>query len=131
MNVPNEAEKAALIAELQQADIKHTPENIVRIAKTSDGKIVFLETGNSGSGLQHILRNHVLQFADKGISRDQIPNAIIIAITQGRVIGFQGKTTPTPRPIYEFTFDGETKYLAVQIGDNGYIVSANPTSNIP
>lgn len=131
MNPPNEAEKALLIAELQQAGIKHTPENIVRIAKISDGKIVFLETGTLGSGLQHILRNHALQFADKGISQNQIPDAVIIAITQGRIIGFQGKTTPTPRPIYEFIFNGETKYLAVQIGDNGYIVSANPTSKIP
>jgi len=33
-------EKAALIAELQLAGIKYTPEKIVRIAKTLDNKIV-------------------------------------------------------------------------------------------
>jgi hypothetical protein len=36
-----------LIAELQQSGIRHTPKNIVWITKQFDGKIVFLETGNT------------------------------------------------------------------------------------
>ena len=48
------------------------------------------------------------------------------AVTQGQIVAYQGVNHPTPRPIYQFTFKGETKYLAVQISENGYIVSANP-----
>jgi len=129
-NESSEVEKAALIAELKQREIKHTPENIICIAKTSDGKIVFLEVGNLGSGLQHILRNHILQFADQGIPQNQIPDAIITALTQGQIVGYQGKAHQTPRPIYEFVFNGETKYLAVQVANNGYIVSANPSGQL-
>ena len=54
-------EKAALIAELQEAGIKHSPEKIVRVAKKHDGTIVFLEEGKGGkrgSGLAHILEKH-------------------------------------------------------------------------
>ena len=128
MSLPDE-EKFTLIAELQQARIKHTPENIVRIAKNPDGKIVFLEEGNAKTGLQHILRNHILEFAEQGISPEQIPDAIMTAVTQGQMVGFQGKTSSTPRTVYELTFNGETKYMAVQVSENGYIVSANPRSS--
>ncbi|MDF5715336.1 MAG: hypothetical protein PUP93_16000 [Rhizonema sp. NSF051] len=47
----SDIEKAALIVELSQAGIKHTPEKIVRIAKLADGKIVFLEKGDDRRGL--------------------------------------------------------------------------------
>ncbi|CBN57529.1 MULTISPECIES: hypothetical protein [Kamptonema] len=59
----NESEKSALIAELQEAGIKHTPEHIIRIARQADGKIVFLETGDKQRGLEHILEK-AEQFAN-------------------------------------------------------------------
>jgi hypothetical protein len=123
-------EKDRLIAELRQAGIKHSPQNIIKIAKTSDGKIVFLETGNLASGLQHILNKHGLEFAEQGILIDQIPGAIMIAVIQGEIVGFQGRRNKNSRPIYQFTFENQTKYMAVQVASNGYIVSANPRSNI-
>lgn len=125
-NEPNET--GALIAELRQAGIKHSPEQIVRIARTPDGKIVFLETGNLDAGLEHILKNHALEFLELGISPEELPDAIIIAIVEGQIIGFQGKSNKRPRAIYQFDFKGETKYMAVQVSTNGYIVSANPRS---
>ncbi len=132
LNLPNdlhELEKAALIAELQQLGIKHSPENIIRIAKTIEGKIVFLETGNFSSGMRHILREHTLEFAEQGISQEEISDAIMVAVTQGQIVSYQGVNHPTPRPIYQFTFKGEIKMMAVQVSDNGYIVSANPRSS--
>ncbi|WP_238361126.1 hypothetical protein [Iningainema tapete] len=84
----DEAEKTALMKELSQLGIKHTPEKIVRIAKQADGKIVFLEEGNTEAGLQHILENHSEQFTDLGIELNQIPDAVIAAITQGRIVGY-------------------------------------------
>ncbi|MGK7925676.1 MAG: hypothetical protein AB4290_10585 [Spirulina sp.] len=122
-------EKEILIAELRQLGIKHSPEQILQIVKTSDGKIVFLETGNPKSGLQHILENHASQFADQGMSPDEIPSVIMIAITQGEIIGLQGKRRKKPRAIYKFTYKDKIKYLAIQIAENGYIVSANPRTS--
>ena len=123
----NSAEKSALIAELAQLGIKHTPEKIVKIAKQADGKIVFLEEGNSDAGLQHILEKHSLEFADQGIKQNQIPDIIIKAITEGKAIRYQGKKQT--RIIYEVNFNGKTHYIALTVSDNGYIVGANPRTS--
>ena len=124
-----DSEKAALITQLSQAGIKHTPENIVRITKRSDGKIVFLELGNIKSGMQHIL-SKAAQFAEIGIDIDEIPDAVMTAIIEGEVVGTQGKLSETPRQIYKFVFKGEFKYMAITVSDNGYIVGANPRSRL-
>ncbi|XWK88023.1 MAG: hypothetical protein U7127_28205 [Phormidium sp.] len=119
--------RSELIAELIQNGIRCTPENIVRIAKLADGKIVFLESGNSKAGLQHILENHAADFSNKGISSEQIPDAIITAVTQGTIVGYLG-TGNKPRPIYQVYFQGTSQYIAVTVSENGFIVGANPTS---
>ncbi|BAZ80689.1 hypothetical protein PN497_19580 [Sphaerospermopsis kisseleviana CS-549] len=123
----NNDEKSALLAELAQLGIKHNSEKIVRIAKKADGKIVFLEEGNTQAGLQHILEEHSSQFADQGIGSDQIPDAIITAITEGKIIGYQGRKNT--RIIYEVNFNSKTHYIAVTVSNNGYIVGANPRTS--
>ena len=86
-----------------------------------------MEAGNSESGLQHILEEHYLQFVEQGIELERIPDAIITAITQGKIIGYQGKRKT--RTIYEFTFNNKTQYIGVTVSNNGYIVGANPRSS--
>jgi len=123
----NSAEKLALLAELAQLNMKHTPEKIVKIAKQANGKIVFLEEGNSNAGLQHILEEHSLEFADQGIQQNQIPDLIIKALTKGKAVGYQGKKQT--RIIYEVNFNRKTHYIALTVSDNGYIVGANPRTS--
>jgi filamentous hemagglutinin len=123
---PNNDQKKLLIAELKKAAIKHTPENILRITKDPSGKIVFLETGKGGergSGLLHILENHREDFLQRGITEEQIPDLIITAISEGKIIGIQGKS----RIIYQVEINGIIQYVSLEISHNGYLVSANPT----
>ncbi|MEA5554769.1 hypothetical protein VB713_27975 [Anabaena cylindrica UHCC 0172] len=123
-------EKSALISELSQLGIKHTPEKIVKIAKQADGKIIFLEEGKpgkTGSGLLHILDRHQEDFAKRGISEDEIADVVIAAVASGIFLGYQGTVEPR-REIYEVNFNGKKQYIAVTVGDNGYIVGANPAS---
>ena len=117
------AERTELIGELADAGIKHNPEDIVEIDKTPGGKIIFLETGNSRAGLEHIEIEHGDQFASKGISEAQLPGVLIKAVTEGKIVGYQGT-----RPIYETTVDGAKQRIAIDVGSNGYIVGANPKS---
>ncbi|MGK7875874.1 MAG: hypothetical protein AB4426_22020 [Xenococcaceae cyanobacterium] len=123
-NETSDVEKIALIAELRQAGIKHTPEKILRITKLPNGKIVFLEKGNLKAGLRHILKEHRQHFAKRGISEEQIPDVVITAVAKGKVVGSQGKD----RPIYEVIFNGRTKYISVTVSNNGFIVGANPAT---
>jgi len=85
--------------------------------------IVWLETENAKSGLQHIVEDHQTDFENVGISENQIPDAVMTAITAGTRVGYQGT-----RPIYQVTFNGTTQDIAVTVGGNGYVVGANPSS---
>ena len=59
-----------------------------------------------------------------GVSEAQISNVVMRAVTQRRVVGYQG--TGTGRPIYEISINGQPRRIAVTVGSNGYIVGANP-----
>ena len=121
----DEVEREELIAQLLADRIKHNPENILRITRLSEGKIVFLEIGNDISGWQHIRKDHANDFANRGIPEDMIIDAIISAVTSGIIIGTQG--TKRKRDVYEIEFNGVVKYISISVGENGYIVGANPT----
>lgn len=133
-----------LIAQLKDKGIKHSPENILQIEKiedlnkieelnrilgnTPDQKIdiVFLERGNDEAGFQHILtEKRKKNFAERGISEDEIPELLITASTKGKIIGTQGRRGD--RIVYEVEFNGTTQYVSVSVANNGYIVGANPT----
>ncbi|MFW5444481.1 MAG: hypothetical protein ACKE51_09275, partial [Methylococcaceae bacterium] len=116
--------KNELLGELSNQGIKHTPENVIDIAKTQEGRIVFLEAGNNSAGLKHIVNKHVDDFIKRGITKDQIPDAVMTAVTKGKIVGHQG--AGAGRPIYEFQFNGQTQRIAVTTSNNGFIVGANP-----
>ncbi|WP_245927563.1 hypothetical protein [Aphanothece hegewaldii] len=101
--MPDKAQRSLLLSELRQLGIKHNQDQILKIAKKLDGTIIFLETGTSLSGLQHILENHGSDFLRRRILREQIPDLIIDAVVIGKAIGIQG----TGRTIYEIMFNGE------------------------
>jgi filamentous hemagglutinin len=89
----------------------------------SDGKIVFLEIGNDGAGWQHIRKEHAENFAARGIPENQIIDAVMAAVINGRILGNQGRS----RTVYEIEFNGAIQYISVEVASNGYIVGANPT----
>jgi hypothetical protein len=117
------AERDEMIQQLQSEGIKFDPDKVVQIGRDSDGKIIFLEQGNKRAGLQHIL-SHATDFANKGVSQDEIPELVTRAATQGEKVGISGRD----RPIYQIMHNGTMLKIAVTIGSNGFIVGANPVS---
>ena len=116
-----EAERTALLDELEANGVKFSKDKIVSIFRDPDGKIVFLEEGNERAGLQHVLR-HADDFAKAGVPKEDIPDLLRTAITEGKVVGTQGRD----RAIYEVVFDGVTRRVAISVSKNGFIVGANP-----
>ncbi|SDH30753.1 LXG domain of WXG superfamily protein [Leifsonia sp. 98AMF] len=118
-----------LLDELLQSGIKVSPEKVVTVMKTPEGRTVWLEEGKSSeltdrpSGLAHIVEDHGGEFAQKGIGETEIPQVLTRAIQDGRIVRYQGKGSD--RPIHEFEYEGRTLKLAITISDNGYIVGAN------
>lgn len=94
------------------------------ITKTADGKLVWLENGTDTAGLNHIITEHADDFLNKGITQEQIPDYVMNALENGKIVGYQGRGTG--RPIYEFTYNGEIHKVAITVGNNGFIVGANP-----
>lgn len=120
-------EGKALIQEVKNRGEKISEEDVIGITKCPDGKIVWLEKGHLGakpSGLAHILDAHESNFNAKGIDTQNIGDFVLTSVSKGKVVGYQGKGTG--RPFYEVTYNGETYKVAVTVGENGYIVGANP-----
>ncbi|CQI88856.1 putative adhesin/hemolysin precursor [Yersinia rohdei] len=114
---------ASLLNEMSSQGIKYSPQNIVQVTKNSDGKIIFLETGSPTSGLQHIIKEHGSQFTQIGVPESQIPNVIMKAVADDKIVGYQG--AGSGRPIYETTINGRKYNIAITVGSNGYVVGAN------
>ena len=111
------------MAELKAAGIKFDPGQIVTIFRNADGRIVWLEKGDSARGLAHIIGEHGAEFAAHGYSEAEIPDLLRQALQSGKIIGYQGKGAG--RPIYEVMFGGKLVKIAITVGSNGYIVGAN------
>ena len=120
-------EGRSLVDEVIANGDKISPDKVLLITRDPTGKIVWLEEGNGSSGLEHIIQEHGKEFNGRGISYDEIPDYLLEAVYQGNVVGTQGRGG-TPRTIYEFVYNGESQRVAVQVGSNGYIVSANLVS---
>ena len=98
--------------------------------KSSSG-VAFLETGNGGAGLQHILhgnpatgsKGHLQDFANRGVPEAKVPDLLREAVTTGDVTRVPGK-----RGTYDVVvdFEGTQQKLRMAIGTNGFIVSAVP-----
>ncbi|WP_323588168.1 two-partner secretion domain-containing protein [Aliarcobacter butzleri] len=110
-----------LIGEAMENGIKISPEKVVDITKV-DGKIVWLETGNSSSGLHHIIERHSSDFNSWGIESDSISKLISNTIKTEKPVGNYGKEGS----VYKIMSNGEEKYLNVVISKNGYIVTSHP-----
>ena len=101
----NKESRQDLIDELRKNGVKFDENKIVRIGRNDDGKIVFLEEGNSKAGLEHI-RRHADEFESKGIDRDEIAVVVMEAVTTGKQVGTQGT-----RPVYEMMYKGKKIYI--------------------
>jgi len=112
-----------LMNELSNSGVKHNAADVTMVARTQNGQLVWLEKGNNNAGLTHIANRHASDFAKKGVNVSQIPEYLREAVVSGRVVG-----TQNTRPIYEFVFNGQIHRAAIDIGSNGFIVGANPSS---
>ncbi len=119
-------EGKSLINQVRSRGFKITEEDVIGIVRDPMNKVVWLERGHLDgrpSGRAHIVDKHETDFFSKGITATDLDDFILNAVAQGKIVGVQGRG----RTIYETVYHGKTYRVAVTIGDNGYIVGANPT----
>lgn len=59
---------SSLLDELASSGVKYNADDVVTVMKNTDGKLMWLEKGNSKAGLTHILERHADDFASQGVS---------------------------------------------------------------
>lgn len=52
------------------------------------------------------------------------PKWLMNALENGNIVEYQGRGTGSP--IYEFTYNGERHNIAITVGNNEFVVGANP-----
>ena len=132
-NLQNLVEKIStedLIKGLENEHIKFKKEDIVFIMKDEDNKTVWLEKGNDTAGLKHIVLHHGNDFKkalDK--SKDEISQTIKEVITKWVVSKTITETMPNGLKKISKWYKYNDKYHVItSFGDNGFIVTAIPTS---
>ena len=129
----------ALLAEMEQAEVKFTRADLIFVTKDAIGQTIWLEQGNESAGLQHILDGnptthtggHAQDFLDSfGVQREDVPYFLYRVIKYGAVIRDNkrqvGKIVQLEKVYY---YQGK-KYVLAAIGGNGFLVSAYPISKL-
>ncbi|MBQ9006575.1 MAG: hypothetical protein IJ092_09405 [Atopobiaceae bacterium] len=124
-----------LLDELERSGVKFDRDAVQFVTKDKTGQIVWLESGNSSAGLEHILHGngrtpgHAADFARAfGVSELEIASYLRTVIANGEVVSNELKPIGSSgRMGYERVYYYEGNYHVVTgIGTNGFIVSAFP-----
>ncbi len=132
IRAPGTEVSGSALEQLAARGVKISPENVIATGRDSTGRIVWLEvgtaTGPRPAGLAHITDRHASEFATIGVSEAQIPAFLLNAVKNGRIVGYQGRDKG--RAIYEVVHNGVRQRVAITVGDNGFIVGANPAGRL-
>lgn len=91
------------------------------------GKLLWFEIGNDNTGLKHIvIRNHVPQLGDKGISEEEIIPVLRDLLLNHKPLGFETRSLPGGHIRYDVYYTYKSNDFVVGIGDNGYIANFLP-----
>ena len=109
---------SSLLEELANSGVKYNPADVVLVVQNTDGKLMWLENGNSKAGLDHIIERHAEDFAARGIN--DIPSFLNDVLATNPIrFGRNDKGL-----FADYNFIGN-KYR-VAYGTNGFIVSFYP-----
>ena len=117
-NVVNNLKPQNLMDELASSGVKYNSDEVIAVTKTAEGRLLWLEQGNTKSGLTHILDRHTDDFASQGI--DDIPQLLNDVLKTTPI-----KTGCNSKGLFaDYVFNENTYRVAY--GTNGYIVSFYP-----
>lgn len=128
-----ELTKKHMIDQLSKAGVKFNPNDVLFVTKDKTGQLVWLEKGNKGAGLEHILygdgrsRGHASDFKKAlELESNQVSGYLQKVISHGSIVSNTIKPVGN-RMGFERVYSYEGNYYIVTgIGTNGFIVSAYP-----
>ncbi|WP_371906657.1 RHS repeat-associated core domain-containing protein, partial [Pseudomonas sp. HMSC08G10] len=130
--------------ESRNSRVKYEPteavgRRLVNVGGKQELRPVFMLTGwigkdkkgdkSKGEGWRHIRQNHYRDFEVVGFTKDvEIQSIIMKALTEGEIVGQQGKAygRESARPIYKVEEEGKNHFIAISVSPDGSIIGANP-----
>lgn len=107
-----------LLDELANSGVKYNPDDVITVMKNSEGKLMWLEKGNSKAGLTHILERHANDFASQGVS--DIPQLLEDVLSTKPI-----KSGSNAKGLFaDYMWNGNSYRVAY--GTNGFVVSFYP-----
>lgn len=88
---------------------------------------MWLEKGNSGAGLQHIIERHEQDYKNVyKVSKQEIPNFVKNIVSGGKILK-ETKVTKKGKPGIERVYEYNNQhYTLLALGTNGFIISMYP-----
>lgn len=134
----NEIARDKMVEPLVKMGVKFKKEDVVFVIKDKTGQTIWLEKGNKGAGLKHILdgagTSHDLGHADDfknafNVERNNVSNFLRDVMTNGEIVSNTIKRVAGNKEGFERKYKYNNNYVVVTgIGLNGFIVSAYPYS---
>ncbi|MEU4446485.1 hypothetical protein AB0K14_34550 [Actinosynnema sp. NPDC050801] len=118
---PRDADRQRREQEKQELTVGAEDNNGVKISPDKVDEIG--RDPNKGSGLAYVMK-HKDEFTAAGIPEDKIAEVVHRAAVEGKYMGYSLGKSPG-RPFFEVQCGGQTHYVTVSVGDNGFIVGAN------
>lgn len=116
-----------MIKPLIDAGVKFNSKDVIFVTHDKMGRLIWLETGNSNSGLNHIVMKHSDDFLKKhNVKKEQIPSHIK-SIVQNGDVEYYRTVRKGNRDGLEILYSKNNQYYLLSgIGTNGFMVSAYP-----
>lgn len=111
-----------LMDELKNSGVKYNEKDVILVAKNYEGKLLWLEKGNGGTGLRHIIERHQKDFDSQINILD-----LLMKILPTKPIKHFSRARDNRLELADvFLYKANSKIYLVAYGDNGYIVSFYP-----
>ena len=119
--------KETMLKPLINAKLKFNAKDVLFVTKDESNQMIWLEKGNNGAGLNHILSKHANDFLRKhSVTSENIANHINEIVTKGKIEYSRIKSNGTYERFEKLYLHNNEYYLLTGIGANGFIVSAYP-----
>lgn len=116
-----------MIQPLIDAGVKFNAKDVLFVTHDKSGRLIWLETGNSNSGLNHIVLKHSDDFLNKhNVTQDQIPNHIKNIVQTGDVEYYRTVRKGNRDGLEILYSKNDEYYLLSGVGTNGFMVSSYP-----
>lgn len=119
-----------ILKEMEEEGIKFSKEKILFAVKLENRKIIYLEIGDSQSGMIHILERHgddfAKAFADQNVTKDNLQQFLCDTISKGKLVSSYRRDVNGKEGYCNVYYYKGHHTVVFSIASNGFIIESRP-----